>query len=60
MRILFEKYLGKERLDGWTRTFDNTQDLIDFMIKKQNWLLSPSSCSQYYRIVVTALSDEQI
>ena len=49
--ILLEKYLitnGKnELLNGWTETFDNVDDLIDFLKKHKEHLLSNNRLDSY-------------
>lgn len=53
--ILFEKYNitnGKnELLNGWTETFDNIDDLIDFLKEHKKYLLSNSKLDSY-KIVI--------
>lgn len=53
--ILFEKYNitnGKnELLNGWTETFDNIDDLIDFLKEHKKHLLSNCKLDSY-KIVI--------
>ena len=39
MKILYEKYEGRERLDAWTNIFNNIDEVIAFMSEHKDHAL---------------------
>lgn len=52
MKILFEKYRGKERLDSWTHVFNNIDEVIGFMALEKDHVLGMTSDNYNLKISV--------
>lgn len=50
VKILFEKLRGEEILNGWTRVFNNEDELLKFMIDNKTCILGEPLSNKYYNI----------